>query len=404
MMLSQPYKKMIGRCAVLFSAGTALQFIVGSLTPSFLAYPWGIVLAVNYIYVLVFLYCQAHKWKWVKSWYDRPACIVSLASLLVLSLLFGLVRQDASTDGLWGMLGFTEMTSSWIFNFFLVHFMTVMGLKSIDDLWHWKKHSPTVTVFHVAVFVVLVSGIFGSGDKIRVKVVAAIGNPVQFGVSDDKQRVELPFMLRLTDFTLEEYPPRIHRVSENLLSKEFVVVEEENNEGLLGSWQVECLEYLDMAGRLHSDSAYVAMQHVGATTAVYIKAFHQETHQMVEGWVSCGSHIFDGSVLDLPDGSALVMPRREVKKYLSSVELVTNEGKKEMEIAVNHPATVGSWKIYQSGYDSDRGRWSTLSVLECVKDAWYMPVCVALWLTLAVGIWMLFHGWTKHRGRKEEKQ
>lgn len=403
-MLSQPYKKMIGRCAVLFSAGTALQFIVGSLTPSFLAYPWGIVLAVNYIYVLVFLYCQADKWKWVKSWYDRPACIVSLASLLVLSLLFGLVRQDASTDGLWGMLGFTEMTSSWIFNFFLVHFMTVMGLKSIDDLWHWKKHSPTVTVFHVAVFVVLVSGIFGSGDKIRVKVVAAIGNPVQFGVSDDKQRVELPFMLRLTDFTLEEYPPRIHRVSENLLSKEFVVVEEENNEGLLGSWQVECLEYLDMAGRLHSDSAYVAMQHVGATTAVYIKAFHQETHQMVEGWVSCGSHIFDGSVLDLPDGSALVMPRREVKKYLSSVELVTNEGKKEMEIAVNHPATVGSWKIYQSGYDSDRGRWSTLSVLECVKDAWYMPVCVALWLTLAVGIWMLFHGWTKHRGRKEEKQ
>lgn len=403
-MLSQPYKKMIGRCAVLFSAGTALQFIVGSLTPSFLAYPWGIVLAVNYIYVLVFLYCQADKWKWVKSWYDRPACIVSLASLLVLSLLFGLVRQDASTDGLWGMLGFTEMTSSWIFNFFLVHFMTVMGLKSIDDLWHWKKHSPTVTVFHVAVFVVLVSGIFGSGDKIRVKVVAAIGNPVQFGVSDDKQRVELPFMLRLTDFTLEEYPPRIHRVSENLLSKEFVVVEEENNEGLLGSWQVECLEYLDMAGRLHPDSAYVAMQHVGATTAVYIKAFHQETHQMVEGWVSCGSHIFDGSVLDLPDGSALVMPRREVKKYLSSVELVTNEGKKEMEIAVNHPATVGSWKIYQSGYDSDRGRWSTLSVLECVKDAWYMPVCVALWLTLAFGIWMLFHGWTKRRGRKEEKQ
>ena len=172
-MLSQPYKKMIGRCAVLFSAGTALQFIVGSLTPSFLAYPWGIVLAVNYIYVLVFLYCQADKWKWVKSWYDRPACIVSFASLLVLSLLFGLVRQDASTDGLWGMLGFTEMTSSWIFNFFLVHFMTVMGLKSIDDLWHWKKHSPTVTVFHVAVFVVLVSGIFGSGDKIRVKVVAA---------------------------------------------------------------------------------------------------------------------------------------------------------------------------------------------------------------------------------------
>ena len=164
-MLSQSYKNLIGRCAVLFSAGTALQFLVGPVNPSFLAYPWGIVLAVNYLYVLILLYCQADKWKWVKKWYDRPACIVSLASLLVLSILFGLIRQDASTHGLGGMLGFTDMTSSWIFNFFLIHFMTVMGLKSIDDVWHWKKRNLSVIVFHVAVFVVLANGIFGSGDN-----------------------------------------------------------------------------------------------------------------------------------------------------------------------------------------------------------------------------------------------
>jgi hypothetical protein len=83
--------------------------------------------------------------------------------------------------------------------------------------------------------------------------------------------------------------------------------------------------------------------------------------------------------------------------------LDTHEGKKHLEISVNHPATIGSWKIYQSGYDSDRGRWSTLSILECVKDAWYMPVYVALWLILAAGIWMLFHGWTMHGKRKEDE-
>ena len=402
-MLSQSYKNLIGRCAVLFSAGTALQFLVGALNPSFLAYPWGIVLAVNYLYVLILLYCQADKWKWVKGWYDRPACIVSLASLLVLSILFGLIRQDASTDGLWGLLGFRQMTSSWTFNFFLIHFMTVMGLKSIDDVWHWKKRNLSVIVFHVAAFVVLASGFFGSGDKVRVKIVTTVGKPVQTGVSNGNQQVELPYVLRLTDFILEEYPPRIHRVTENLLSKEFVVVEGENNEGVLGSWQVEYLEYLDMAGRLHPDSAYIPMQHVGATTAVLVKATHSETRQEVRGWISCGSHIFDGSALSLPDGSSLVMPRREVKKYLSSVELETKEGKKHLELAVNHPATIGSWKIYQSGYDSDRGRWSTLSVLECVKDAWYMPVYVALWFILAAGIWMLFHGWNMRRKRKEDK-
>lgn len=392
---------MIGRCAVLFAAGTALQFLMGGLNPSFLSYPWGIVLAVNYLYVLILLYTNANKWKWVKTWYNRSACIVSLASLLVLTLLFGLIRQDASTDGLLGMIGFTQMTSSWIFNLFLFQFMTVIGLKSIDDMYYWKQRKLSVVVLHSAIFVVLVAGIFGSGDKVRVKVPAHVGESVKFGLTEDNQRVELPFVLRLQNFTLDEYPPRIHRLSNNQLSASFLSVEGEESEGILdGGWIVKCEEYLDMAGRLHPDSAYIPMQHVGATTAVYVKAVRLG-EEPVEGWISCGSHIFSGNALALPDGSALVMPRREVKKYLSSVVLETDEGKDHVEIAVNQPASVGSWMIYQSGYDSARGRWSTFSVLECIKDAWYMPVYVALWLILGAGFWMLLHGWTVSRKRKE---
>lgn len=401
-MLSQSYKKWIGRCAVLLLAGTALQFLVGSLKPTFLAYPWGIVLAVNYLYLLLLAYSFANKWKWVKSCYDRSACIASLFSLLVLTLLFGLIRQDASEEGLWGLLGFAQMTSSWTFNIFLLLFMTVMGLKSIDDVYHWKKRNLSVLVFHLAFFVILVAGIFGSGDKVRVKVVAHEGTSVQFGVTDNK-RVELPFVLCLQNFFLEEYPPRIHRVYENKLSKQFVSITGKNSEGMLDAWHLECLEYLDMAGRPHEDSSYIPMQHVGATTAVYVKASRLDTQETVEGWISCGSHVFNGSILELPDGSAMVMPRREVKKYLSLVELVTDKGKDSVEIKVNYPASIGTWKIYQSGYDSERGRWSTLSILECVNDAWYMPVYVALWVILAAGLWMLLRGWNVRCKRKEGK-
>ncbi|MBQ2416121.1 MAG: hypothetical protein II283_06805, partial [Alistipes sp.] len=52
------------------------------------------------------------------------------------------------------------------------------------------------------------------------------------------------------------------------------------------------------------------------------------------------------------------------------------------------PATLGSWKIYQVGYDNARGRWSTHSVLECVRDGWYPVTHVALWLTIAAGVVM----------------
>ena len=77
--------------------------------------------------------------------------------------------------------------------------------------------------------------------------------------------------------------------------------------------------------------------------------------------------------------------------------------KEQVEIAVNHPADIGFWKIYQSGYDSSRGRWSTTSVLECVKDAWYVPIQIALWLILAAGAWMIGYGWKASKKRKEDK-
>lgn len=394
-------KKWMQRCVMLFLAGTALQLFVGRLDVSILSYPWSIVLAVNYLYLLIFFYTNADKWKWVKRLYDRSACITSLASLLLMTLLFGLVRQDVSTDGWMGMLGYSQMTSCWTFLFFLVLFMTVMGFKVIDDVWQWKKHNLFTVVFHVAFFVILVAAVFGSGDKVRVKVEAVIGQPVHVGFTSNGERVELPFSLLLKEFSLDEYPPRLHIVNQDKLSKHFVVMDGVGSKGEIGLWQVECMEYLDMAGRLHEDSAYVSMKHVGATTAVYVKASHKETKESVEGWVSCGSHIFAGNAVGLSDGSFIVMPQREVKKYLSVVEIAEADGREQREIAVNYPADVGTWKIYQSGYDSSRGRWSTTSVLECVKDAWYVPIQIALWLIMAMGVWMIAHGWKSGKKRKE---
>lgn len=387
------YRHAYKRCAFLLLAGTALQLSVGDLNPSFLAYPWGVILAVNYLYLLVMMYFLADKWTWVKKWYDRPSCITSLASLLVLTLVFGLVRQDDATGGLVGALGFSRMTSSWIFNLFLVHFMTVTGLMVIDDVYHWKKRPKVSLAFHVLFFVILVSAIFGSGDKVRVRVATTVGRPVQGGINKDNQAVTLPFSLLLKEFAMDEYPPRLYLVEEGKLSKEFVEVGERGAEGLLGAWQVRCEEYLEMAGRMSPDSAFVPMNHVGATSAARVRATHAEGGKSVEGWVSCGSHIFGGSTLMLPDGGLVVMPKREPKKYLSRVEVADMDGRRDLEIRVNHPATVGAWKIYQVGYDTERGRWSTTSVLECVKDGWYAAIHVALWLVLAAGAGMFVFGW-----------
>ena len=387
-MLEHPYRRMMQRCILLLLAGTALQLFLGHVNPSFLSYPWGVIIALNYLYLIILLRANADKWQWVHRWYDRPAYISSLVSMLLLTLLFGLIRQDGSTEGVAGALGFTRMARSWIFNLFLLHFTTIMGLKTVDDIWHMRRRKLPNVLIHMSVFVVLASAIFGSGDKEKVKVTLALGVPELTGVTKDGKVVDLPFTLTLKDFSLEEYAPRIHRYKDGALSREFVVADTVGSVDQLGEWQVECMDCLEYAGRTSVDSAYVAMRHVGATTAVLLRAIHSMTGQSAVGWVSCGSHIFAGNTLLLPDGSELVMPQREVKKYLSQVEVVRHEDARLFDIAVNHPATMGSWKIYQSGYDSSRGRWSTISVVECVKDGWYALVHIALWMILVAGVLM----------------
>ena len=305
---------MIGRCALLFLAGTALQLCIGNVDISFLTYPWGLVGAVNYLYILIILYAYQEKLTFVRRMYDRASYITSLASMLILTLLFGLIPQDASIGGLIDLLGFNQMSSSWIFVLFLFLFMTIVGLKAIEDVHHWKKHSLPAVLMHVSFFVILVASVFGSGEKIRLRITAIEGHPVSTGVTDKGKRVELPFTILLKDFSLEEYPPVVHL---------------------------------------------------------------------------------------LPDGSEVVMPRREVKKYLSEVEIWKGEEKHAFDIAVNQPASMGSWKIYQSGYDTSRGKFSQISILECVKDGGYIAVHIAMWTILLSSVLMFI---MRTKNKKEDKE
>ena len=79
----------------------------------------------------------------------------------------------------------------------------------------------------------------------------------------------------------------------------------------------------------------------------------------------------------------------EPKRYLSRLTVTEQGGvAASYDVAVNSPAHIGAWHIYQSGYDTERGRWSRISVLECVRDGWYTVVGGALWVILLSGCLM----------------
>ena len=387
------------RCVCLAGLGAVLQIAVGDLDNSFLRYPWSAIAAVNYLYLLVLAYAMEDKWRWVRSLRDARASVVALASMVIMLLIFGLTRQDGATEGVAGALGFTRMTSSWVFNLLLLNFITSLGLAVVDD-WRWVRQRRLASVLsHTAVFIALAAAWFGSGDKLRVKMPLYLDQPAYEAVSADGRVSELPFVVTLRDFQMEEYAPKLYLYNSNVgqSSQSFLSVDE--HKAQVEDWLLQIVEYQPMAGRMPQTEEYREMKHVGATHAAYVVA--ERGTERKEGWVSCGSHIFAAQSLDLGRGQFVVMPAPEAKRYLSRIEVQQADGSVELfDLEVNHPAKVGAWHIYQSSYDVERGRWSTMSVVECVRDGWWRVVSVALWMILASAVVMFITAGGRKRGGK----
>ena len=391
MTLKWGYKRAFLRSALIFAVGVVLQLVLGDLNNSFLRYPWGLIIAINYIYLLILANLYSNKWQWVKRLSDHYASASALASMVVMCIIFGFTRQDSATVGWVGELGFSRMTSSWPFNLLLLYFTTTLGLMAIDDVRHFRQRSVARLMSHVAPFVAIAAMMFGSGDKLRVTISTSLDRAVYVGVDRKGESVELPFAITLREFKMEEYAPKLYLLDtkSETSSKEFLSVESVGDKMQIGDWALSVKAMEDMAGRIPDETEFRAMNHVGAAPAVYVVARNVVSDVQREGWVSCGSFIFEPQYLFLDNGLAIAMPRREPKHYLSRVRVEQMDGSTEdFNIEVNHPARVGAWHIYQVGYDTQRGRWSTTSVLECVRDGWSPAVAIALWLTLAAGVVM----------------
>ena len=104
MTLPWGYKRAFLRCLLIFVVGALLQCLFGDLDNSFLRYPWGLILAVNYLYLLILLHSQRSKWRWVNRLMDNYASTSALGAMIVMTIIFGLTRQDTSTEGVVGLL------------------------------------------------------------------------------------------------------------------------------------------------------------------------------------------------------------------------------------------------------------------------------------------------------------
>ncbi len=141
--------------------------------------------------------------KWLTS---RTAGTVSIAIVLFLLLFFGLIPQDGSRDGFWGLIGFRSMKSSPVFIASLVFLAICLAARAADDLMHLSRRPVAVTCVHTGVAVILTAGLLSTGTAVRASLSLSPGVPVRTATDDRTGGpVKLPFELTLMEFNAADY-------------------------------------------------------------------------------------------------------------------------------------------------------------------------------------------------------
>jgi hypothetical protein len=206
----------------------------------------------------------------------------------------------------------------------------------------------------------------------------------------------MPFSMKLLDFNIELYNPKIavaDRSKGKIVQKhgETLPVIHKGFETTLIDWKISVMEYLPFA--IKTDSGYIQVDKPGSMAVAFVETRDIITGDTASGWIASGSLMFDPRFLSLKRSQILILTEPEPRKFESLVVIKDAKGVTDtVKLEVNKPHRVKGWKLYQISYDTRMGKYSTLSVIEAVKDPWLPLVYTGILLLLGGAIYLFWLG------------
>ena len=389
--------------------GSILQYLTGPFDFFLLQFPVNLILGILLITMLG-LFSLARKTVFYQWFSGVPFAVTCIGGVLAFSLIMGLtpqvIRIDPHDTGLFTRLGFRQMTTSWPFVLLYLTTLLSLGALIIRRLIAFRKEDYAFYLNHIGLWILLFAAGLGAADTKRYVMHVREGETEWRVYSETDEVLELPIAIQLNDFDMEEYPPKltiIDRESGELQpanEPDFFSIDQKRPKGQLMDWDIQLEEYIHQAIR-NSDSTYHEVPMPGATPAARITATNRFTGTVQSGWV-CGGNLAQlYMILPLDEEFCIVMTQPEPKRFLSDINVYTEEGgTRHTILEVNKPLRIGHWTIYQYGYDNDAGKMSTYSSMELVYDPWLYPVYAGIILLAAGSVCLLWSGNKKRR--KEE--
>lgn len=395
----------------IYLVGMMLQLSVGTFKFTSLAWPLNIIFGGGSL-LFVFLLSLRKRSAFYQWLAGVPFSVTLISALIIQTIIMGITPQVSGAlstkPGVFDIIGFTRMTSSW--PFILIYFSTIIALFAavLNRLKSPKWRDYAFYLNHTGLLIFLFASGFGASDMKRyVMYVEERADLPEWRVySENKDVLELPIAITLNDFVMEEYAPKltiIERKTGKSIPEEtpyYFQLADKTQETEIEGWAVKVDTFLTDAIR-NSDKTYKEIKMPGACPAAKVSVKEIKTGKKISGWVCCGNYAQLYMPLNINGAYSLVMTRPEAKRYASDIVVISESGEKKSAILeVNKPLKMGSWTIYQYGYDTDAGKASMYSSFELVYDPWLNAVYFGI-ILCAIGSLCLF--WIGNKKRKDAK-
>jgi hypothetical protein len=361
-------------------------------------WPYNLVAGLAFAGLLTLTHRLFKKHPLVKWLSSIPACISSISLFCLLALLLGIIPQnDRQYDAIISGSGLTHISRSWPFLLSQIYFLTTLGLVILRRAFPLKRKNTGFLLNHSGLWLIITAALLGSGDLKRFRMVLREDEtPNQIAVDENLRLFVIPFSIRLVDFNIEEYNPKmaiynkeIHKYIADRKKPDIVI--EKDLEISMHHWNIAVMEFI-LYSYMSGDS-YEPSSVKGSAPAALIFAVNRITKDTVSGWITCGSYMIPPLNLDLDDTYSLVMKTPESRKYCSLLEIYEHDKNTGIiKLEVNKPVSVKHWKLYQAGYNEKMGKWSDISIIELVRDPWLPLVYFGIFMLLAGAVYIFWIG------------
>ena len=379
-------------------------------------FPTNLSLIVSFTLLLVAFYKFEKNNKIIQWLASIPAGITSTVLFIFISALLGIFPQVNAgmpvEDDIFYRLGFTHITSSRLFAFSILFFVTVLGFATVKMFMPFKKKKLGVLLSHLGLYIIILTGIAGSGDNLRTYFVLeqneAPTNEVR--TFDNQSILKTPFKLKLIKFDIVEYNPKIVLVSSKTDSiympddNKHCIIDKET-EAKFKNYKIKIKEFIKNS--VPTDtllSNFVHRNDFPSLPAAYVEIFDNNNNLINKDWITCGNYLIPKKNIRVNKDYYFAVLTPEPKEYSSIVKAyLPPDSEETFTLKVNSPKTIKGWKLYQTGYNEKLGKWSNYSVIEAGFDPWLPAVYTGIFILMAGAIYLFWLGRQNSKDNEEEK-